>query len=80
MSKPWFLYMLIDDDGNLYIGITQNPKERLAKHRRARGTMHTTKLHNPRLAYLEEHPTREHASQREKTLKHWPRAKKLALI
>lgn len=79
-QKPWFLYILMDEAGKLYIGITQNLPERLAKHRRASGTMHTAKLSNIRLVYTEQHPTRQTAAAREKSLKHLPRAQKLALI
>lgn len=78
--KPWHLYILIDDHQNLYIGITQNLPQRLAKHRRASGTMHTAKLTNPHLAYTETFPTRTEAAAREKVLKHLPRQAKLALI
>lgn len=78
--KPWYVYILIDDHGHLYIGITQNLTQRIAKHQHASGTMHTAKLINPKLAYTETFPTRQAAQTREKYLKHLPRNIKLTLI
>lgn len=77
---PWILYILTDLTGKLYIGITSNLEQRLNKHKNATGTMHTAKLQEPQLAYTEAFSTRQEAAARERTLKHLPREKKLALI
>jgi len=63
----------------LYIGVTTDMSRRLEEHRLERVT-HTAKYRIDRLIYLEPFETAPDAIAREKQLKGWTRAKKIALI
>ena len=76
----WFLYILRCADGSLYIGETNDVSTRLADHNRGRGGTHTAKRRPVTLAYVEEHPDRPAALERERQIKGWTRRKKEALI
>jgi putative endonuclease len=65
---------------SLYIGLTDNVKDRLAQHRTRHGARHTRILGNPELVYTEGPIGLETAVRRERQLKCWSRAKKEALI
>jgi putative endonuclease len=62
------VYVLRDEAGNLYKGMTINLRRRLSEHRRGH-TKSTKKLKNPLVVYSEELPDRESARAREKYLK-----------
>jgi putative endonuclease len=75
-----FLYILLCQDFSLYIGIAQNVASRLARHHYGTGSKFTC-VHAPvRLVYTEGPLSEEAAARRERQLKRWSRAKKLALI
>jgi predicted GIY-YIG superfamily endonuclease len=61
---------------SLYIGLTDNVKDRLAQHRAGDGARHTRILGNPELVYCEGPLALKVAAQREQQLKRWSRAKK----
>jgi putative endonuclease len=63
----------------LYIGVTTDMPRRLEEHRLGR-VAHTAKYRIDRLIYLEPFETAPDAIAREKQLKGWTRAKKIALI
>jgi putative endonuclease len=65
---------------SLYIGLTDNVKDRLAQHRDSHGARHTRILGNPELVHSEGPIGLEAAVRRERQLKRWSRAKKEALI
>jgi len=65
----WYVYSLISlKDGNIYIGISENPEERLKQHNL--GMTHSTKPRRPfKIIYKEECGGRKDARKREKYLK-----------
>jgi putative endonuclease len=76
----WVYIMTNQRGGTLYVGVTNDLVRRVFEHRE--GTVSGfTKTHGlKRLVWFEEHATIPLAIQREKTLKRWLRAWKLALI
>jgi len=77
---PHLIYILKMLTGHLYIGTTDDLHRRLKYH--AKGFGHrTTRLGGyKRLIYTEPFPDRISALRRERQLKGWTRAKKMALI
>jgi putative endonuclease len=79
MRKP-AVYILASHTGRaLYIGVTTNLLRRLEEHRNGE-VIHTAKYRIDRLIYVEPYETAVDAIAREKQLKNWSRAKKIALI
>jgi putative endonuclease len=79
MRQP-VVYILASAMGRaLYIGVTTDMSRRLEEHRLGR-VAHTAKYKIDRLIYLEPFETAPDAIAREKQLKGWPRAKKVASI
>lgn len=74
-----FVYMIINNYGKLYTGISANPESRLKEHNKARGSVFT-KLGNFRIVFQEGHSTLKEARRREIQIKKWRRSKKEALI
>jgi predicted GIY-YIG superfamily endonuclease len=68
---PFFTYLIIFDSGYLYTGQTRRVRNRSKEHWRKGG--------NPKVIWKQSFPTREEAIAREKQIKGWTRAKKLAL-
>ena len=78
--KSYYVYILTNRTGTLYIGMTNDLLARLHQHRsgEVQGFAATYKL--DRLIYYEEYSDVEHAIAREKQLKGWKREKKVKLI
>ena len=73
-------YILRLKSGQLYIGATNDLKQRYQDHLNGRACL-TTKLDPPlKLAYSESLPTFSDARKREAQIKRWSRAKKEALV
>ncbi len=64
----------------LYIGVTSDPVRRIWQHKAKETAGFTARYGVQLLVYLEMHDTMEAASRREKLVKRWCRAWKLALI
>ncbi|MHB1021739.1 MAG: GIY-YIG nuclease family protein [Acidobacteriaceae bacterium] len=75
-----FVYILGSHSGTLYIGVTSNLYQRVMEHRTGVRSGFATKYGCTRLLYKEEFTDIRNAIAREKQLKGWTRAKKLALI
>jgi putative endonuclease len=78
-----FVYILTNKHKTtLYVGVTDNMAERLAKHYEGRGdkTTFTGRYNCFYLVYYEEHLQMLIAIAREKEFKKWRRSKKIALI
>jgi len=67
-------------DGTLYIGVTSDLFSRLQSHKAGHIPGFTKRYGVDRLVYFELHPTMEHAITREKQMKKWRRAWKIALL
>jgi len=75
-----FTYILECADGTLYVGWTTDLERRLRAHNAGQGGRYTRGRRPVRLAYFEEHSTRQEARQREAVLRRLPRTKKLRLV
>jgi len=75
-----FVYILACRDGSLYIGSAHDVSKRLTEHEGPRGAKFTHDHPVARLVYIEGPLLDIAALQRERQLKRWTRAKKLALI
>jgi putative endonuclease len=77
----YWVYMLASrQNGTLYVGVTRDLVRRVAEHRESAVPGFTAKYGVTRLVRFETHDSIEAAIRREKRLKKWPRAWKVALI
>jgi putative endonuclease len=76
----FFVYILLCRDGSFYVGMTQDVKVRLGQHRTTHGAKHTFDRAVQRLVFVEGPLLPGPAARRERQLKGWTRAKKMALI
>ena len=77
----YYAYILASKpQGTLYIGMTNNLTRRVYEHREGFVDGFTKQYDVKRLVYVESHEDVEEARQREKSLKHWKRDWKIALI
>lgn len=67
-------------NGTLYIGVTGDLRRRIWEHREGVAEGFTKRYGLKRLVWAERHDDIRTAIQREKTMKHWPRAWKLRVI
>jgi putative endonuclease len=76
----YYVYILTNSAGVLYIGFTNDLSERLWQHVHDRIPGFASEHNLDRLIYFEIFPTPREAIAREKQLKGWRRDKKTALI
>ena len=78
--KQYWVYILSNEYGKLYIGVTNDLERRVYEHK-AKLVPGYTKTHNiTRLVYFEDFVDAYEAIAREKQLKGWLRRKKVSLI
>jgi putative endonuclease len=76
-----FVYLMANrPDGTLYVGVTSDLPRRAWEHREGAVDGFTKRYGLKRLVWFEAHDDIRAAIQREKTMKHWPRAWKVRLI
>jgi len=75
-----YVYIVECSDGTFYTGWTRRVRARLRAHNAGRGARYTRGRRPVRLRYWEQHPSRAAAMRRERAIKRFPRARKLALI
>jgi len=75
-----FTYIVECVDGSLYTGWARNVQARVKTHNAGRGARYTRSRRPVRLRYWERHADQATAMRRERQLKTWSRARKLALI
>ncbi|MES2119624.1 MAG: GIY-YIG nuclease family protein [Pseudomonadota bacterium] len=80
MAGGWVYIMADRYRGTLYIEVTSNIAARAVAHREGRGSRFCQRYGLNRLVFAEFAPTIEEAIAREKALKKWNRAWKIALI
>jgi putative endonuclease len=80
MTRQYFVYILASPSRTLYTGVTNDVVKRLHQHRAGRGSRFSAKYRVSRLVYVEETTDIIAAIAREKQIKSWTRAKKVALI
>jgi putative endonuclease len=77
----YFVYILASrQGGTLYVGVTSDLVRRVAEHREDAVAGFTQRYGVKQLVRYEAHDSIEAAIRREKRLKKWPRAWKVALI
>jgi putative endonuclease len=80
MAGGWFYLMTNRRNGILYAGVTSNLPRRAYEHRAGLLAGFTKRYGVKILVYCEHFDDIRLAIQREKTIKHWPRAWKIRLI
>lgn len=80
MSGGWVYIMTNKPNGTLYVGVTSDIAKRTWEHREGVVEGFTRKYGLKRLVYIESFDDISTALQREKTIKHWPRAWRVNLI
>src|SRR4051812_47181360 len=77
----YYVYFLASRPGGaIYVGVTNDLVRRVYEHRRGFVKGHTKRYGIDRLVYFEAYEDIRLAIQREKNIKHWPRAWKTRLI
>ena len=76
----FWVYILSNRSHILYIGMTNGLRKRIMQHREQKAGSFTARYKITRLVYREEFQYVLNAIAREKELKHWTRAQKIALI
>jgi len=81
MAKGGYVYIVTNKpNGTLYIGVTGNLPQRAYQHRNGLVEGFTKRYGLKRLVWYEHYEDIREAIQREKTMKHWPRAWKARLV
>jgi putative endonuclease len=80
MLEAWIYRMTNRPNGILYLGVTADLIRRVWQHREGLVEGFTKRYGLTRLVYVEPHINISAAIQRERAMKHWPRAWKVRLI
>lgn len=80
MSGGWVYFMTNRRNGILYAGVTNDLPRRVFEHRDGVADGFTKRHGLKRLVYYEQFDDIRLAIQREKNIKHWPRAWKVRLV
>ncbi len=78
--RSYYVYVMTNRSGTLYIGVTNDLYRRVFEHKQGKTRGFTERYKLNRLAYYEETSDVISAISREKQMKGWLRAKKIALI
>ena len=78
--KTYYVYILTNRSGTLYVGMTNDLYRRLQEHRDGVGSAFTMRYKIDLLVYFEDTTDVRVALEREKHVKGWTRARKLELI
>src|SRR6266852_6666076 len=78
--KHYYVYIMTNRSQTLYIGVTNNQQRCIDEHKHHLVAGFTSKYRITRLVYFEETSDVNAAIAREKHIKGWLRAKKVALI
>ena len=80
-AVPYWVYILANSKkGTLCVGVTRDLVRRVLQHRECETRGFTSRYAVTRLVHYERYDDPRTATQREKNLKHWSRAWKIALI
>ena len=80
MQGGWVYIITNRPNGTLYVGVTSDLARRVWEHRQDVADGFTKRYGLKRLVFAERHESIRAAIQREKNIKHWPRAWKVRLI
>jgi putative endonuclease len=76
----FWVYILSNRSHILYVGVTNSLHKRVLEHRKQTPGTFTARYKITRLVYFESYQYISNAIAREKELKHWTRAQKIALV
>ena len=76
----YYVYIMTNRSGTLYTGVTNDLQRRVSEHKREAIPGFTRKYRIDRLVYFESTDAVHCALAREKQIKGWLRAKKVALV
>jgi putative endonuclease len=79
-TREFFVYIMASRSGTLYTGVTNDVLRRVQQHKQKTTAGFTSKYNVTRLVYCESTTDVHAALSREKQIKGWTRARKLALI
>jgi putative endonuclease len=79
-GQSYYTYIVASRSRTLYIGVTSRLEARIAQHKTKDFAGFSATYNCNRLVFYEEYAAPEAAINREKQLKGWTRAKKIALI
>ena len=79
-EKAYYVYILASRSKNLYTGVTNDLQRRVFEHKQGMSPGFTQRYRIHRLVYFEAFGHIRVAIHREKQIKSWRRAKKMALI
>jgi len=80
MAREYFVYMLSNRSGTLYVGVTNDLVRRVWQHKQGTNDGFTKRYRIDRLVWLESGGDVLVAIAREKQIKGWRREKKVSLI
>ena len=80
MERTYWVYIMTNQSKMLYTGVTNNLLRRVYEHKKKLGPGFTRRYNITRLVYFEATHDVRAAIRREKHIKGWLRAKKVALI
>jgi putative endonuclease len=80
MQCGWVYIVTNRPNGTFYIGVTSDLARRIWEHREGVADGFTKQYRLKRLVWTERHNDIRSAIQRERNMKHWPRAWKIDLI
>ncbi len=78
--KQFYVYIMTNQSGTLYTGITNDLARRIYEHKEGQGSQFTSRYRISKLLYFEETRDVHAALAREKQIKGWTRTRKLELI
>lgn len=80
MGRTYYVYILTNNSGTLYVGVTSDLERRVGEHRLGLVNGFTKKYRLKRLIYCEQTDDVQAALGRERQIKKWRREKKIALV
>jgi putative endonuclease len=78
--KTYYVYIMTNKSGTLYTGVTNNLTRRVGQHKQKLVPDFASRYNITKLVYYEEFSDVHLALAREKQIKGWLRARKIALI
>lgn len=79
-TKTYYVYIVASASRVLYVGVTNHIERRIAEHRQGRVSGFSARYKTRELVYMELFGDVRAAIAREKQLKGWIRARKIALV
>ena len=80
MAQQYYVYIMTNKSGTLYVGVTNNLERRIYEHHHHLADGFTKKYNITKLVYYEETRDINAAITREEQIKGWLRKKKISLI